>query len=133
MSSQKIRTELSKKNPYYISKYRRKELEYFCLQYKDYKDYLSVIGRRGTSSEWSDPTGDEAIKRSIYENNIRIIESSAKLADDENAEYILKAVTEGLTWPYISTHYNVKCYRNEFYNSLYKFFYILSSQKEHTF
>lgn len=32
-----IRAEVSKNNPYYISKNRYYELKYFCLQYKEFK------------------------------------------------------------------------------------------------
>ena len=39
----KMRPELSKKNPYWISKYRYYELRYFCLQYYEWKhDYCEL-------------------------------------------------------------------------------------------
>ena len=38
-----IRPELSKSNPYYISKHRYYELKHFCLQYYEWKElYLSL-------------------------------------------------------------------------------------------
>ena len=44
MASQKVRTSLSKRNPYYIPKYVRMELKYFCLQYPEWKKFLATIG-----------------------------------------------------------------------------------------
>lgn len=55
-----LRTTLSKKNPYYISKHRRLELVHFCLQYPEWCEYLTSIKNKGTQDEWSDPTSEES-------------------------------------------------------------------------
>ena len=86
-----VRTKLAKSNPYYISDYRRKELKYFCLQYKEKISYLNSIEIGRGQTEWDDPTGETAIKRVIYERDIKIITETAKLSGEEIWEFLFKA------------------------------------------
>lgn len=76
MASQKVRVLLSKKNLYYIPKFKRLELKYFCLQYPEWKKFLASIGKRGSTDEFSDPTGEEAVRRVLYSRNIEAIDCS---------------------------------------------------------
>lgn len=132
MASQKVRVLLSKKNPYYISKFKRLELKYFCLQYPEWKKYLSSIGKRGTSDEFSDPTGEEAVRRVLYSRNIETIEVAARIAGADIYEYLLLSVTEDVSFPTLKTKYDIPCGADLFYNRYHKFWFILS-QKEHMF
>lgn len=62
---------LSKKNPYYISKYRKPELMYFCRQYPEWKEKLRTMTGDISSSvihirqdrHLSNPVSDIAEKR----------------------------------------------------------------------
>ena len=128
MSSRKVREVLSKSNAYYIPKNRRLELKYMCLQYPEWKRFLSVIGRRGTADEYSDPTGEEATKRVIFEKLCRVIERSSKLSGGDIYEYILKAVTEDISYPTLYSLYNIPCGRDYFYERYHKFWFILSQE-----
>ena len=132
MGSQKVRTKLSTKNDYHIPEYRRLELKYFCLQYGDYKEYLKTYhGRKGTS-EWSDPTGEEAVKRRLYSSYIEVIEETARKTGGDISEYLLKAVTEDLSFVTLYNTYNIPCGRDYYYERYHKFWYMLS-QKKHMF
>ena len=45
------RSEISKKNPYWIPKHRYFELKHFCLQYPDWKnEYAALLGVDSLSS-----------------------------------------------------------------------------------
>lgn len=132
MASQKVRVLLSKKNPYYISKFKRLELKYFCLQYPEWKKFLSSIGKRGTSDEFSDPTGEEAVRRVLYSRNVETIEVAARIAGADIYEYLLLSVTEDVSFPTLKTKYDIPCGADLFYNRYHKFWFILS-QKEHMF
>lgn len=128
MSSQKVREVLSKKSIYYIPKNRRLELKYMCLQYPEWKRYLSSIGKKGTSDEYSDPTGEEATNRVIFEKLCKVVEKSSKLSGGDIDEYILKAVTEGVSYPTLYSLYNIPCGRDYFYERYHKFWFILSQE-----
>ena len=127
-----IRTTLSKKSPYYISKHRRLELVHFCLQYPEWKGYLSSIKCRGSQDEFSDPTGEEAVRRVLYSRNVETIEVAARIAGADIYEYLLLSVTEDVSFPTLKTKYDIPCGADLFYNRYHKFWFILS-QKEHMF
>ena len=132
MSSQKVRTKLSKKSKYYISDFRRKELKYFCLQYKEWKEYLKDYYLRYGTNEFSDPTAEEAMLRTIYISNIDLINEISKIAGGEIWEYLFKAVTEDLSFVNLKTLHNIPCSKDYYYERYHKFWYLLS-QKEHAF
>ena len=125
-----IRTELSKKNPYYLSKYRYLELKYFCLQYKEYKDEYRDCVRRssegGGQVEYSDPTGNTVVKRDCLLHKIKSIEDCAILAGEDLASYILMSVTNDLTYSNLRLMHDIPCGKNQFYDKRHKFFWILS-------
>ena len=125
-----IRPELSKKNPYYISKYRYLELKYFCLQYKEFKDEYQDCIRKVSEGrgqvDYADPTGKAAIKRDQLLCKIKSIEDSAILAGEDLAGYILMSVTNDLTYSNLRLMHDIPCGKNLFYDKRHKFFWILS-------
>ena len=132
MASQKVKVELSKKNPYYISKNRRLELKYFCLQYKEWRDYLKDYYLKYGTGEYDDPTGEEATKRTLYSQYIALIDEIAKISGGEISWYLFKSVTEDISFPTLKTKYEIPCGKDYFYTRYHKFWYLLS-QKEHVF
>ena len=134
----KIRPVVSKKRTYYISKHRYYELKHFCLQYHEWRNL--IFSRGGISSksfEWHghkqsefiDPTGDEVAYREEAQKNISMIEEAAKDADDVLGDYILEAVTDGVSYTYLRMVENMPCSRDRFYICYHKFFWILSQLK----
>ena len=105
-----IRPELSIKNKYWIDKHRHYELKHFCLQYPDWKkayaDFddpavpLSTIDRVPTSNLPGDPTAKRAMMKAHFAEKIKMVERAATDADKYLGSYILKAVTENLSYTY---------------------------------
>lgn len=134
-----IRPEISEKNKYYIDKHRYYELKHFCLQYKEWKkDYAlcnesiiftSNIERFETSNIPSDLTAKYAIKKVQYAERINMIEQTAKEADDFLYPYILKAVTEGLSYVNLKARLEIPCSRDMYYDRYRRFFWLLSQKR----
>lgn len=135
-----IRAEISEKNKYYIDKHRHYELKHFCLQYpswkKAYADFddtsisLSTIESVPTSNMPGDPTAKRAIMKAHYSERIRLIERIAMEADRYLYEYILKAVTENLSYTYLKSRLNIPCGKDMYYDRYRKFFWLLSASRK---
>ncbi len=134
-----IRPEVSTKNKYWISKHRHYELKHFCLQYNDWKKaykncsesvmFASNIDRMPSGSTHSDLTAKYATKCAYYGDQIQLIERAAREADEFLYPYILKAVTEGLSYTYLKSRLGMPCGRDMYYDRYRKFFWILSELK----
>lgn len=132
-----IRPEVSKANKYHISKHRYYELKHFCLQYPEWTDICrdgvlypqNSQGVKSGKTEWNDPTGESASIREDSIKNIELVKTSANLASDEIGSYILKSVTEGLSYTHLQMMLGIPCSRSMFYDRYRKFFYILNSRK----
>lgn len=134
-----IRPEVSTKNKYWISKHRHYELKHFCLQYGDWKRsyincnesiiFASSVDRMPSSNTRSDLTAKYATKRAYYSERIQLIERAAREADEFLYPYILKAVTEGLSYTYLKSRLDMPCGRDMYYDRYRKFFWILSELK----
>lgn len=136
-----IRPEVSEKNKYWISKHRHYELKHFCLQYPQWKkDYtiltkssvvnISTIERTPSRNLPGDPTARRAISIMYYRERIKLIEKIAKETDEFLHPYILKAVTEGLSYTYLKQQLNIPCGRDMYYDRYRKFFWLLSNSRE---
>ena len=134
-----IRAEISDKNKYYIDKHRHYELKHFCLQYpswkKAYADFddtsisLSTIESVPTSNLPGDPTAKRAVMKAHYSERINLIERIAMEADRYLYEYILKAVTEGLSYTYLKSRLNIPCGKDMYYDRYRRFFWLLSESR----
>lgn len=134
-----IRPDISERNKYYIDKHRHYELKHFCLQYPNWKKrYLeldnpsiasSAAEKIPTSNIPGDPTGRYAIAKAYYGERIKMIEATAKKADKYLYEYILKAVTEELSYTYLKSRLGIPCGRDMYYDRYRKFFWLLSEAR----
>lgn len=134
-----IRPEISEKSRYWISKHRHYELKHFCLQYPIWKsEYVAIGGRLSTSSidripasnVPGDPTASQAMLRLFYAERMTIIEKAALEADPFLHDYILKAVTENLSYTYLKTKMNMPCSRDMYYDRYRRFFWLLSEARK---
>ena len=135
-----IRPELSEKNKYYIDKHRYYELKHFCLQYKEWKKayascnesiiFASQIEKTPASNVHSDITAKYALKKLQYGHRIKMVERIAMEVDDYLYPYILKAVTEGLSYTHLKTKLNIPCGRDMYYDRYRKFFWLLSEERD---
>lgn len=134
-----IRAEISEKNKYWIDKHRHYELKHFCLQYpswkKAYLDFdnvsmpLSMIDSMPTSNLPGDPTAKRAIMKTHYLEKMELIEQIAKEADRYLYKYILKAVTENLSYTYLKSRLDIPCGRDMYYDRYRRFFWLLSEAR----
>lgn len=134
-----IRPEVSSKNKYWIDKHRYYELKHFCLQYPEWKRAyaefndpsipLSMIERMPTDNLPGDPTAKRAMMKAYYSDKIALIEQTALETDLYLREYILKAVTEGLSYAHLKTKLNIPCGRDMYYDRYRRFFWILSKSR----
>ena len=135
-----IRPEISIKNKYHIDKHRHYELKHFCLQYPEWKraysDFddpsipLSTIERVPTSNLPGDPTAKRALMKAKYSERIRLIEKTAMETDQYLCDYILKAVTENLSYTYLKSKLEIPCGRDMYYDRYRRFFWLLSEARQ---
>lgn len=134
-----IRAKISEKNKYYIDKHRYYELKHFCMQYNEWKKayascnesiiFASKFEKESTSNIPSDITAKYAIKRAYYAGRIKIVERAAMEADEFLYPYILKAVSEGLSYTYLKAKLDIPCGRDMYYDRYRKFFWLLSEAR----
>ena len=135
-----LRAELSTKNKYWIDKHRYYELKHLCLQYpawkSAYKSFcdssipLSTIDAMPTSNLPGDPTAKRAMMKVYYSEKMDLIEQAAIETDRYLSDYILKAVTEGLSYTYLKSKLDIPCGRDMYYDRYRRFFWILSESRK---
>lgn len=135
-----IRAKISEKNKYYIDKHRYYELKHFCLQYNEWKAayasccesiiFTSRFEQLASSDIPGDLTAKYAMRRAQYAERISMIERAAKESDEFLYPYILKAVTEGLSYTYFKAKMDIPCGRDMYYDRYRKFFWILSELRD---
>lgn len=122
-----IRPEISKKNKYWISKHRHYELKHFCLQYPMWKrEYDSLNGMRIQECQ----NGSIDAKKEYYSDRINLVERISIEADEFLHKYILKAVTEELSFTYLKTKLGMPCGKDMYYDRYRKFFWLLSESRK---
>ena len=130
---------LTEKNKYYIDKHRYYELKHFCLQYREWKKsyasccesviYSSKFEPTYTSCIPSDLTAKYAMLRAQHAEKITLVEQSAMEADPVLYKYILKAVTEGLSYTYLKASMDIPCGKDMYYDRYRRFFWILNNKR----
>ena len=135
-----IRPELSDKNPYWIGKHRYYELKHFCLQYPIWKKAyaaLDGLSKRPQDLEvfvksgqfTSDPTARCAESRLFFADRMELVEQAAIDASPDLYPYILRAVTEGLSYNSLKMQYDIPCCREVYYDCYRRFFWLLSRKR----
>lgn len=133
-----VRPKISKKNKYWIDKHRYYELKHFCLQYPTWKEvYFTSIEPKTSSfeitpmtNELSDPTAKHAILKAQYCERIKMIEETASRTDANLHKYILKAITEGLSYAHMKTKFDIPCGKDMYYDRYRRFFWLLDQMRE---
>lgn len=135
-----IRAKISEKNKYYIDKHRHYELKHFCLQYPNWKKAyaefddagmpLSMMERVPTSNIPGDPTAKRAMMKAHYSERMKLIEKTAMETDRYLSDYILKAVTEDLSYTYLKSKMGIPCGRDMYYDRYRRFFWLLSESRK---
>lgn len=113
---------------------------YVCLQYPGWKiayaDFenvsvpLSMIEYYPTSNLPGDPTAKRAMLKCYYSERIKMVEATAMEADGYLYQYIIKAVTEGLSYTYLKTKLGIPCGKDMYYDRYRRFFWLLNNNRE---
>lgn len=135
-----VRADISSKNPYWIGRHRYYELKHFCLQYPSWKRVCSYIGSIKSKSfeqpsvfdngTFGNPTADGAESLIFFKERIAMIEKAAKDTDSTLSDYILKGVTEGVSYDSLKSKLEIPCCRDTYYVLYRKFFWILSKERQ---
>lgn len=136
-----IRPEISDKNKYWISRHRYYELKHFCLQYPTWKqaynsldglskrpDDLLIFVKSGQMH--GDPTERCVESREVFAKRMEMVEQTAHAADPELAAYILRGVTEGMSYETLKIRLDIPCCRDVYYDRYRRFFWLLNSVRE---
>ena len=124
-----IRSEISVKSPYYISKYRYLELKNFCFQYPEWRRKLKLLNWYGQAgdgrgSDISKPVERQVVVREKLLNSMRMIEQSAIEADPDIFDWIIKGVTEGVSYSDLRLS-GLPCSKDYYYDRYRRFFWCL--------
>lgn len=133
-----IRPDISRKNRYWIDKHRHYELKHFCLQYPEWKrtynsgpnislSNTDVVSRNNMHS---DPTFKEVMRKKRYSDRIELIEQIAREADNDLHDYILKGVTEGLSYTHLKHKLDIPCSKDTYYDRYRRFFWLLDKTRD---
>ena len=125
---------------YGITSKRYKELCGFCEQYPDWKAFLETnkdTVRSGASdgmpysktNSISDQSAELAIKRVAIQEKVDLIEKTAKEADPDLWEYIIKSVCYEQPFWYIRDIMRAPISHNSFYGKRKYFFFLLDKRK----
>lgn len=131
-----LRPEISKNNPYYISKERYYELKHFCLQYHEWKKLhenivlvnSSSLVKPGIKSQES-PVEHKVEVLSKYWQKMKMVEETCMVCDPGYSYYIFKAVTEGLSYDKLVARYELACSKDYYYDIYRKFFWLLDKKR----
>lgn len=132
-----IRPDISQKNKYWIDKHRHYELKHFCLQYPEWKKTYnsspnissSTTNEVSRSNTHSDPTFKEVMRKKRYLERIELIEQIAREADNNLHSYILKGVTEGLSYTHLKHRLDIPCSKDTYYDRYRRFFWLLDQTR----
>jgi len=133
-----VRSEISKKSPYYLPRHRFLELKHFSMQY-DYFKFLSreisersnyILRITGDQVEFKDPTCEMAKNYFYYDSCIKVIEKALKIAGGKYYAELLIGVTKGLAYHALYLKHGLTCSRAAYYEMYRKYFFILSELKE---
>ncbi|MBE6724911.1 MAG: hypothetical protein E7576_06915 [Ruminococcaceae bacterium] len=135
-----ISPEITEKSPWWIPRQRYYELKHFCLQYPDWKIQLRMIDGIQHQAELTnmpknrnslcDTTGEMAINRARLSKRIDMVERAAREADADLCDYILKGITEGVSYHLLQFKLGMPYNRNDYYETYRKFFYILDKYRD---
>lgn len=129
------RATISQKNKYWIPKFRYLELKNWCLQYPDWKKDLASISELKTHSQifpsgnFSDSTLATVLMRDKFLVNITLLEDIAKQADDFLAPWIIKGVTENISYDYLHLKLDMPTSRDTYYDRYRRFFWLLDQKR----
>ena len=134
----KVMEKISKSNSFFMDKNRYLELKHFCLQYSTWKKlYTEIDGipNRKFSpvknlKNNSDPVFHAVERREEYLDKIKMVEEAVRIADSELYDYLLKGVTEGISYYGLRLQYDMPACKDRYYRAYRKLFFILDISRK---
>ena len=77
-----------------------------------------------------DPTARCAESRLFFSDRMKLVEQAAIGADPEIYTYILRAVTEGLSYDTLKMQHGIPCCRDVYYDRYRRFFWLLDKTRD---
>lgn len=133
-----VRPELSTRSKYWIEKHRYYELKHFCLQYPLWRKAragLDSLSRHpntvmtSRTNRVSSPVEKCAEARLFYTDRMEMLEKVASETDTVMADYILKAVTEGISYDHLKVRMDIPCCKDTYYELYRRFFWLLNKAR----
>lgn len=134
-----IRPELSERNEYWIEKHRYYELKHFCLQYPLWRKAMAALDSLSKrpnnvtaiskTNKVSSPVEKCAEARLFYTERMELLERIASETDKTLSVYILKAVTEGVSYDHLKVQMEVPCCKDTYYELYRRFFWLLNKAR----
>lgn len=134
-----IRPELSCNNKYWLERHRYYELKHFCMQYDIWKQAynsldsmvrISPSGLYSKTNNVSSPVERCAEAREYYYDRMAMVEKAAKETDLYFSQYILIAVTTGLSYDKLRAQTDIPCCKDTYYELYRRFFWILNKLRK---
>lgn len=122
-----------KLSDYNISRAKYNELKYFCMQYGEKKQKIqNAYGLKAVENDGmprgnqtGNPVAQEAIRNVMLQNEVTLIEETAREAAPTIYQWLLKNVTEGIPYEWL----DVPSGRRQFYEDRRYFFYLLAQKR----
>lgn len=130
-----MRSNLSKKNPYWIPRERYLELKHMVRRYWDYVNELrSLYAIKGSSmidlnKEKRYSSGDVPYLAIYYEELINYIDKAAFIAGgDSIGSLIIWVIENSSSYDKLAAQIRIPCGRRQFYQMYRKFFWVLDQE-----
>lgn len=130
-----IRSEVAKSNLYFLPKHRFYELKHYCLQYPIWKKTVKDLDGYKPDCEiekipgvdfWKSNVETVVELREVLLKKMDTIEYCAEKVDRDICKWLLKGVTEGISYSTLAATYNIPCSKDLYYDRFRKFFWLLS-------
>lgn len=134
----RVKSELSSRNPTRISKHRYYELRHWCLQYPEWKaallriNYLSSASVLTPEDRTTDPkrrTEELAAETAILDRKIGLLDRIAEEAGGDISKWLKIGITEDKSFTELKMLHMIPCERDLYYRRYRLFFALLSDEK----
>lgn len=135
--STKVRSELSERNQYRLSKHRYLELKHFCMQYDEWKEALRLLTPLRSSfkeeliddKRIADPTSELACWALYLRERIELLERIAAECLGHFGIYLLDAIVHEWTYETARARYSIPYCRDTWYTAYRRFFWLLDKER----
>ena len=103
---------------------------FFWTDYQSYPSGLPKLIPPAKTNVISDPVTMCIEERLFYADRMDMLERVAKETDEELASYILKAITEGISYDYMRARTDIPCCKDTYYDLYRRFFWLLSKERQ---